>query len=168
MQEKIYDTECGPIHYWVGAKARRTAPQPVFLPGLTADHRLFEKQLAFFEGRYPLLVWDAPGHAASWPFELTFTLMDKARWLDEILAREGFDAPVLICRCLTSFNNTTNSTIQESMNGIIEQIEWRDCIFIFILQFLCGFLESRKHRSLSTGLMFSGVTVLSDLVEYLL
>ena len=43
-----------------------------------------------------MFVWDAPGHAASWPFELTFTLMDKARWLDEILTREGFDAPVIV------------------------------------------------------------------------
>lgn len=96
MQEKIYAPERGPIHYWIGAKAQRTAPQAVFLPGLTADHRLFEKQLAFFEERYPLLVWDAPGHAASWPFELTFSLEDKARWLEAILQREGFNEPVIV------------------------------------------------------------------------
>ena len=96
MMEKVYQTAFGPIHCWVSAEAERKAPQLVFLPGLTADHRLFDRQTAYFEGKYPLLVWDAPGHAASWPFELTFTLMDKARWLDEILVREGFEAPVLI------------------------------------------------------------------------
>ena len=96
MLEKIYETDRGPIHYWVGENAARTSPQLIFLPGLTADHRLFEKQTAYFEGKYPCLVWDAPGHAASWPFELTFTLMDKAAWLDEILTREGFDQPILI------------------------------------------------------------------------
>lgn len=96
MREQTYRTANGTIHYWIGDTSCTARPQLVFLPGLTADHRLFDKQVAYFEGKYPLLVWDAPGHAASWPFELTFTLMDKARWLDEILAQEGFDAPVLI------------------------------------------------------------------------
>ena len=96
MKEKTYTTPCGTIHYWIGDKAPAQGPQLIFLPGLTADHRLFEKQTAYFEDRYPLLVWDAPGHAASWPFELTFTLTDKAGWLDGILRTEGFDAPVIV------------------------------------------------------------------------
>ena len=96
MEEKSFPTRCGTIRYWVGAGAEQAAPQLIFLPGLTADHRLFEKQLAYFEGKLPVLVWDAPGHAASWPFSLTFTLPDKARWLEEILRQEGFDAPVIV------------------------------------------------------------------------
>ena len=96
MLERMYATPCGKIRYWVGKNAAHPSPQLVFLPGLTADHRLFEKQLERFEGQYPVLVWDAPGHAGSWPFELTLTLMDKARWLKEILDEEGFDAPILI------------------------------------------------------------------------
>ena len=96
MQERTYTTPCGEIHYWVNKDAAKASPQLLFLPGLTADHRLFDKQIEHFEGKWPVLVWDAPGHAASWPFELTFTLMDKARWLKEILDSEGFDAPILI------------------------------------------------------------------------
>ncbi len=96
MEEKSFPTRCGTIRYWVGAGAEQAAPQLIFLPGLTADHRLFETQLAYFEGKFPVLVWDAPGHAASWPFSLTFTLPDKARWLEEILRQEGFDAPVIV------------------------------------------------------------------------
>ncbi|MBR0373744.1 MAG: alpha/beta hydrolase [Mogibacterium sp.] len=96
MLEKTYPTPCGVIHYWVNHEAAVQTPQLVFLPGLTADHRLFKKQLARFEGKYPVFVWDAPGHAASRPFELTFSLMDKAGWLEEILQLEGFDAPVII------------------------------------------------------------------------
>ena len=84
------------IHYWVNAAADNNAPQLVFLPGLTADHRLFNKQIKYFEGKYPVFVWDAPGHASSWPFTFDFNLMDKAEWLDEILTREGFDQPVII------------------------------------------------------------------------
>ena len=96
MIERIYETPLGPIHYWVGAASERKRPALAFLPGLTADHRLFERQIEYFEGKYPVLVWDAPGHAASWPFQLTFRLADKARWLDEILTREGMDDPVIV------------------------------------------------------------------------
>ena len=91
MTEHTFTTPFGTIHYWINAEAAQKAPQLVFLPGLTADHRLFEKQIEFFEGKHPVLVWDAPGHAASWPFELTFTLMDKAGWLDEIPAEIRHD-----------------------------------------------------------------------------
>ena len=96
MIEKTYQTPCGTIHYRIGKEAVNKRPQLVFLPGLTADHRLFEKQTEFFEGKYPVFVWDAPGHSASRPFELTFTLMDKAGWLMEILTAEGFDRPVIV------------------------------------------------------------------------
>ena len=96
MQEKTYKTRCGIIHYWVNTSAVCKDRQLIFLPGLTADHRLFDKQIAYFKGKYPVFVWDAPGHAASWPFEFDFTLEDKAKWLNEILKSEGFDDPVII------------------------------------------------------------------------
>ena len=95
MNERSYTTDKGTIRYWIsdpvpGAKTL------VFLPGLTADHHLFDKQVEFFEPRCNVFVWDAPGHAASRPFELSFSLADKARWLHEILAVEGVDQPVLV------------------------------------------------------------------------
>ncbi|MCR5255505.1 MAG: alpha/beta hydrolase [Acetatifactor sp.] len=96
MKEQIFHTSCGDIHYWINGDAARRDIQLVFLPGLTADHRLFEKQIEYFEGKYPLFVWDAPGHAASWPFRFDFDLMDKARWVNEILEKEGFDDPVIV------------------------------------------------------------------------
>ena len=96
MIEKIYETSCGCIHYWVNDAAKNSRRQLVFLPGLTADHRLFDKQIEYFEDKYPVFVWDAPGHASSWPFRFDFNLADKAKWLDEILIREDFDHPVMI------------------------------------------------------------------------
>ncbi len=96
MLEKIYSTHCGAIHYWVSDKIDRNALSLVFLPGLTADHRLFDKQLEYFEGKHNVLVWDAPGHASSWPFALSFDLMDKAKWLEEILEQEGITKPILV------------------------------------------------------------------------
>lgn len=95
MIEKIHKTPLGNIHYWVNIM-NKDAVTLVFLPGLTADHRLFDKQIAYFENKYNVLVWDAPAHAASWPFKFEFDLMDKAKWLDEILVQEGVKHPVIV------------------------------------------------------------------------
>lgn len=96
MIEKTYETSKGTIHYWISDGVKKELLTLVFLPGLTADHRLFEKQTEAFSGKYNVFVWDAPGHAASWPFALDFTLMDKAAWLEKILEAEGVDKPVII------------------------------------------------------------------------
>lgn len=96
MVEKTYATPCGIIHYWISEKVDKQRQTLVFLPGLTADHKLFDKQVEYFEGKENIFVWDAPGHAASWPFDLNFTLMDKAKWLNEILEAEGIEKPVII------------------------------------------------------------------------
>lgn len=102
MRERIFSTPSGDIHYWL-SDVRADRPALVFLPGLTADHRLFDRQIERFAGEYTVLVWDAPGHAASRPFELTFSLMDKAGWLHEILTREGLARPVLIGQSLGGY-----------------------------------------------------------------
>lgn len=96
MIEKTYATPKGTIHYWISEKINDKQYTLVFLPGLTADHRLFDKQIEYFEGKENVFVWDAPGHAASWPFVMDFSLMDKAKWLDEILETEGIKQPVII------------------------------------------------------------------------
>lgn len=96
MIEKIHITDRGAIHYWISDRMNRQDISLIFLPGLTADHRLFDRQIAYFENRYNVFVWDAPGHASSWPFELNFSLMDKAGWLEEIFEKEGIDRPVIV------------------------------------------------------------------------
>ena len=96
MKERVYKTRCGVIHYWINPDGDSKEKQIVFLPGLTTDHRLFEKQIEYFEGKYPVFVWDPPAHASSYPFDLDFSLADKARWLDEILMENGFDKPVIV------------------------------------------------------------------------
>jgi len=95
MKEKTYTTSCGTIHYWTNEEINSDVAL-VFLPGLTADHRLFDKQIEYFAPKYRVLVWDAPGHTASWPFKFDFNLRDKARWLDEILQQEAINNPVII------------------------------------------------------------------------
>lgn len=93
MEERVFATALGEIHYWVNPGRGRPM---VFLPGLTADHGLFDKQIEAFEGEYPLLVWDAPGHGASRPFRLEFSLWDKAGWLHTIIEQEGLKRPVFV------------------------------------------------------------------------
>ena len=102
MREQIHHTPLGDIHYWI----RRTdecAPWLVFLPGLSADHMLFEKQLAYFCGKYNCFVWDAPAHALSRPFRLEFTMRDLAAYLHAIFEKEGISRPVLVGQSLGGY-----------------------------------------------------------------
>lgn len=95
MEEKTYHSQAGSIHYWVSRKEFH-APWLVFLPGLTADHRLFKQQIAYFQDTCNCLVWDAPAHGKSRPFALTFTLHDIAVYLHDILQQEQIMQPVLL------------------------------------------------------------------------
>ena len=83
MDHKNYTTQWETVHYWIDEiiPERKSL---ILLPRLTADHRLFDKQVVAFETDYNILKWDAPGHAYSRPLSLSFTLMDKATWLHDI------------------------------------------------------------------------------------
>ena len=107
MNEKIYKTQSGCIHYWINLGQDPEKATLIFLPGLTADHRLFDKQIEFFEGIYNVFVWDAPGHAKSWPFEFNFSLSDKAKWLDDILSLENIRYPVIIGQSMGGYENSS-------------------------------------------------------------
>lgn len=96
MRKRIHKTRCGEIHYWISDSLKKDTVTLLFLPGLTADHRLFYKQLVYFEPKYNVFVWDAPAHASSWPFSFDFTLRDKAIWLNEIIEAEQIERPVIV------------------------------------------------------------------------
>lgn len=93
----------GTIVYRVSRTAQLDSPWLVFLPGLTADCRLFEKQLDYFEGKVNVLAWDAPSHGQSRPFALEWTLDDLARWLKELLDAEGVTDSILIGQSLGGY-----------------------------------------------------------------
>lgn len=96
IRESSYVTAQGTIHYWVNDTAGTNAPWLVFLPGLTANHHLFDSQMEHFAGKANCLVWDPPAHSASRPFALDFTLDDMAIMLHELLTSEGISHPVLV------------------------------------------------------------------------
>lgn len=54
MTENSYKTRCGCIHYFVNLIDKQKITL-VFLPGLTADHRLFEKQTEYLEKKQNVL-----------------------------------------------------------------------------------------------------------------
>lgn len=119
MKEKIYRTRCGSIHYWIqmADPGKKTL---VFLPGLAADHRLFERQVGYFEKRYNVFVWDAPGHGVSWPFSFEFDLMDKAVWLKGIFDKENIKRPIIIGQSMGGYVGQAYSQLYpKTLNGFI-------------------------------------------------
>ncbi|RKJ40695.1 alpha/beta hydrolase [Acutalibacter sp. 1XD8-33] len=95
MEEKILSTPAGEIHYWT-SRTEEDRSWLVMLPGLTADHRLFDKQIEGFQGDYRCMVWDAPAHGSSRPFPLDFLMDDLTGFLDRIFQKEGIQNPLLI------------------------------------------------------------------------
>lgn len=95
MRKREFETDRGTLRYWVSENDEETA-QLVFLPGLTADHRLFDKQVDYFAQRARCLVCDPPSHGESRPFPLDWSLDDLALMLEQILSREGFERPILV------------------------------------------------------------------------
>lgn len=102
MLKKGCETPYGVIRYWT-CRVGENRPWLVFLPGLTADHRLFDGQVAELGKGYNCLVWDAPGHGTSRPFALKFSMEDLARYLRQIFTAEGIAGPVLVGQSLGGY-----------------------------------------------------------------
>lgn len=103
MIGKTHITSSGSIRYWIDISAGPDTPWIIFLPGLTADHTLFDPQMAYFSGRARCLVWDAPAHGESRPYPLDFTMDDYANLLHDILETEEIAHPVLIGQSLGGY-----------------------------------------------------------------
>lgn len=93
--EKTLETPYGAVHYWI-TRTGKADLWLVLLPGLTADHHLFDRQVEELGEKYNCLTWDAPAHGVSRPFQLRFSLRDMARYLHDILVREEVGSPILV------------------------------------------------------------------------
>lgn len=100
---RSFTTESGVVRYWIDITAGDEAPWLIFLPGLTADHTLFDAQMTYFSGKANCLVWDAPAHGASRPYPLDFTMDGYAHILHGILLAEGIEHPILVGQSLGGY-----------------------------------------------------------------
>lgn len=103
MEKHIYATESGTVSYWTAGARNPGACTLVFLPGLTADHTLFDAQVAHFSHTHLCIAWDAPAHGESRPYPLDFSLDDCALILHGILAKENVSRPVLVGQSLGGY-----------------------------------------------------------------
>ncbi len=71
----------------------------VFLPRLTANHTLFEKQITYFYDKYNVIVWDCPCHGKSRPYK-NFNYSNVSKELNTILKTEGIGKTVIIGQSL--------------------------------------------------------------------
>ncbi len=100
MEKRTLLTERGPVNYWVSHV--EGAPALVLLHGLTADHTLFDKQVEAFEGRYTLIVWDAPAHGTSRPYN-GFDYQLAVSHLRELLDIEGITRATFVGQSMGGF-----------------------------------------------------------------
>ena len=106
LVELEFNTDEGTVHYWTSrcsSAPAQNASWLVLLPGLTADHTLFDAQIDHFAGKCNVCVWDAPAHGLSRPYPLDFSMDDYARILHAILQTEDIQCPVLVGQSLGGY-----------------------------------------------------------------
>ena len=102
MEEQVLQTEQGNVFYWQSANWDVGRETVFFLHGLTADHSMFDDQIAAFADEYNILTWDTPGHGASRPFE-TFDFGDTSQYMKRILDENSVGQVVLVGQSLGGY-----------------------------------------------------------------
>ena len=88
MEHKTINGVGGGVHYWISRPQKeKTSTTIVFTHGLTADHTMYEKQVAYFQDKYTIITWDVPLHGLSRPYE-NFSYENTAKDLYTILQQE--------------------------------------------------------------------------------
>lgn len=95
MEQKRFETTEGTIAYWASTPVKPQLPCLVLLPGITADHRIFELQIPALEAKANIFTWDAPSHGLSRPFPPAWSFDQLAQWLHDILLQERASRIVL-------------------------------------------------------------------------
>lgn len=97
MIKKSVKSERGNTFYWTNANTEKTSI--VMLPGLTVDHRLFDKQVDEFKNDFNIIVWDCPCHGESRPYS-TFNYKFVTQELENILKAENVKTAIFIGQSL--------------------------------------------------------------------
>ena len=95
MNHKTINGVGGIVHYWISTPAVESKITIVFTHGLTANHTMYEKQIAYFKNKCTLITWDVPFHGLSRPYT-SFSYENTAKDLNIILKKEGIDKIFLV------------------------------------------------------------------------
>ena len=102
MREHRITTERGTVCYWSSDAWEPSRRTLVFLHGLTGDHTMFQAQYKCFCEEYNILLWDAPAHGRSRPYQ-GFTYPDAAEVLKGILECHQVGAAVMVGQSMGGF-----------------------------------------------------------------
>ena len=102
MREHRITTERGIVCYWSSDAWETSRRTIVFLHGLTGDHTMFQTQYECFCEEYNILLWDAPAHGRSRPYQ-GFTYPDAAEVLKGILECHQVGAAVMVGQSMGGF-----------------------------------------------------------------
>ncbi|MDU0348205.1 alpha/beta hydrolase [Actinomyces sp. MRS3W] len=103
MTARELAVEGGALRYWASASPDPGRGWMVLLPGLSADHTLFNPQFAHFAMRWNLVVWDAPGHGLSRPWGRPLSIDGMAQTLHTVLGACGVRRPILVGQSLGGY-----------------------------------------------------------------
>jgi len=119
LTHKQVTSQRGTVHYWISRPESGLGSGPeskpadmqgdrpkdiigtatdrclVFTHGLTANHTMFEKQVAYFSTFCTVLTWDVPMHGESRPYR-DFSYANTATDLKQILDEESISQVVLV------------------------------------------------------------------------
>lgn len=84
---KQYKLENSPIVYYISGREREQ--WVLFLHAAFVDHRMFQEQVACFQGRYNILTLDLIGHGNSTDTKKGDSIDKMSLWISEILKKEG-------------------------------------------------------------------------------
>lgn len=119
MIEKMICSCKGNVYYWISKHPEANAKVIFFLPGLTANHHLFDFQLEYFSTQFTVLAWDAPAHGKSRPYS-EFSYSHLAEELKKILDTENIEQVILIGQSAGGFAAQSFAAKYQSMvKGIL-------------------------------------------------
>lgn len=102
MKEEIITTDSGSVYYWLPDCFDNDKPTLFFLHGMTGNHSMFQEQTEYFFDKYNLVLWDAPAHGKSRPFE-GFTYEKTANIIKQIFEKSNIPPAVFVGQSMGGF-----------------------------------------------------------------
>ena len=102
MLNKTITSSRGKVYYKILRSSDKDAQVIFFLPGLTANHHLFDFQMEYFSKKYTVLVWDAPAHGQSRPYK-DYSYSNLSEDLKMILENEKIKKSIFVAQSAGGF-----------------------------------------------------------------